>query len=128
MPTSGWRRSHQDPDRADRRNLVAFQQKLIDAVSPFTVATGSAGRIHHHAGRSQYQPADDRLCGALVPASSGAKFEPHVTVGVAPPDDLKALVAKPFDACDFAPAALSVYQLGDFGTARKILKTWQFTP
>jgi hypothetical protein len=43
-------------------------------------------------------------------------------------DDLKALVAKPFDAFDFAPAALSVYQLGDFGTARKKLKTWQFTP
>jgi hypothetical protein len=41
---------------------------------------------------------------------------------------LKALVAKPFDAFDFAPAALSVYQLGDFGTARKKLKTWQFTP
>jgi hypothetical protein len=38
------------------------------------------------------------------------------------------LVAKPFDAFDFAPAALSVYQLGDFGTARKKLKAWQFTP
>jgi hypothetical protein len=63
-----------------------------------------------------------------VPASSGPKFEPHVTVGVAPPDYLKNLVAEPFAAFDFAPAGLSVYQLGNFGTARKKLETWQFTP
>ena len=65
-------------------DFIAFQQKLIDAVAPFR-CDGKRGRIITTPGLSQYQPADDRLCGALVPASSGAKFEPHVTVGVAPP-------------------------------------------
>jgi hypothetical protein len=35
------------------------------------------------------------------------------------------MVAEPFDAFTFSPVALSVYQLGDFGTARKKLKAWE---
>jgi hypothetical protein len=38
------------------------------------------------------------------------------------------MVAEPFDAFTFSPAALSVYQLGNFGTARKELKAWELKP
>ncbi len=38
---------------------------------------------------------------------------------------LKKLVAEPFDTFTFSSAGLSVYQLGDFGTARKTLQAWQ---
>jgi hypothetical protein len=31
-------------------------------------------------------------------------------------------VAKPFEALTFSPASASVYQLGNYGTARKELK------
>jgi len=47
---------------------------------------------------------------------------------VAPPDYLKKMVAEPFDAFTFSPKALSVYQLGNFGTARKKLKAWELKP
>ena len=63
-----------------------------------------------------------------VPASSGAKLIPHVTVGVAPPDFVKKMVAEPFDTFTFSPSAMSVYQLGNFGTARKKLQAWELTP
>ena len=63
-----------------------------------------------------------------VPDSSGKKLVPHVTVGVAPPDYLKTMVAEPFAAFTFSPSALSVYQLGNFGTARKKLKAWELKP
>jgi len=63
-----------------------------------------------------------------VPDSSGKKLEPHVTVGVAHPDYLKKMVAEPFDAFTFSPEALSVYQLGNFGTARKKLNAWELKP
>ena len=53
---------------------------------------------------------------------------PHVTVDVAPPDYLKTMVAEPFAAFTFSPSALSVYQLGNFGTARKKLKAWELKP
>jgi len=47
---------------------------------------------------------------------------------MAPQDYLKTMVAEPFDAFNFALAAMSVYQLGNFGTARKKLNAWAFTP
>jgi len=64
----------------------------------------------------------------FVPNSSGKKLVPYVTVGVAPPDYLKEMVAEPFDAFTFSPVASSVYQLGNFGTARKKLKAWELKP
>ena len=63
----------------------------------------------------------------LSPAPS-ANHAPRVMVGVAPPDYLKEMVAEPFDAFTFSPVALSVYQLGNFGTARKKLKVWELKP
>jgi hypothetical protein len=41
---------------------------------------------------------------------------------------VKALEAEPFTPFTFSPVAVSVYQLGNFGTARKKLKEWMFTP
>jgi 2'-5' RNA ligase superfamily len=108
--------------------LIQFQQKLIDAVAPFTVETGTAAAFFTTPEDPDInQPTIDYVT-HYVPDSSGKKLEPHVTVGVAPPDYLKKLVAEPFDAFTFSPAALSVYQLGNFGTARKKLKAWQLKP
>jgi hypothetical protein len=53
---------------------------------------------------------------------------PHVTVGIASQDYLKKMLAEPFDEFTFSPAGASVYQLGNFGTARKKLKAWEFKP
>jgi 2'-5' RNA ligase len=109
-------------------DLIRFQQKLIDAVAPFTVETGTAAAfVTNPEDPDINQPTIDYVA-HYVPASSGAKFEPHVTIGVAPPDDLKKMVAEPFDAFTFSPSALSVYQLGNFGTARKKLKAWELRP
>ncbi|MGH8324924.1 MAG: hypothetical protein ACRETD_14185, partial [Steroidobacteraceae bacterium] len=59
---------------------------------------------------------------AFVPASSGAKFFPHVTLGLAHPDFAKAFAAEPFAPFAFGGERLAIYQLGNFGTARK--KLW----
>ena len=37
------------------------------------------------------------------------------------------MLAEPFDVFTFSPRS-SVYQLGNFGTARKKLKAWDLTP
>ena len=55
-------------------------------------------------------------------AASGKQFGAIFPRGSAP------LVAEPFDAFTFSPATLSVYQLGNFGTARKKLKAWELKP
>ena len=108
--------------------LIQFQQKLIDTVAPFTVETGTTAAFFTTPEDPDInQPTIDYVT-HYVPESSGKKLEPHVTVGVAPPDYLKKLVAEPFDAFTFSPAALAVYQLGNFGTARNKLKAWQLKP
>jgi 2'-5' RNA ligase superfamily len=107
--------------------LIQFQQKLIDAVAPFTEIGTAAAFFTTPEDPDINQPTIDYVT-HYVPDSSGKKLEPHVTVGVAPPDYLKKLVAEPFDAFTFSPAALSIYQLGNFGTARKKLKAWQLEP
>ncbi len=108
--------------------LIQFQRKLIDAVAPFTVETGTAAAFFITPEHPDInQPTIDYVT-HYVPNSSGKKLEPHVTVGVAPPDYLKTMIAEPFDAFTFSPVALSVYQLGNFGTARKRLKAWELKP
>ena len=67
------------------------------------------------------QPTIDYVA-AFLPEATGKKFNPHVTIGVAPQDYLKEMLAEPFDVFTFSPASASVYQLGNFGTARKELK------
>jgi hypothetical protein len=42
-------------------------------------------------------------------------------------DDLKIIEAEPFDAFTVYPAGVAVYDLGNNGTARKLLKSWPVT-
>jgi hypothetical protein len=60
----------------------------------------------------------------FVPDHSGKNFSPHVTIGLATEDYLKGMLAEPFDEFTFSPAAVSVYQLGNYGVAAKKLKGW----
>ena len=53
---------------------------------------------------------------------------PHVTIGVGLKSYLDEMLAAPFEAFTFTAAGASVYQLGDFGTARKNLKTLDLKP
>jgi hypothetical protein len=107
-------------------DLIAFQQKLIDAVAPFTVETGTAAAFVTTPEEPDINQATIDYVEKYVPESSGAHLLPHVTVGVVEPDYMKKMITEPFNAFTFAPSALSVYQLGNFGTARKKLEAWEF--
>jgi len=103
-------------------DLLRLQQELIDAVAPFTEKTGTAAAFVTTAEDPEInQPTIDYVA-AFVPEATGKKFNPHVTIGVAPQDYLKEMLAELFDVFTFSPASASVYQLGNFGTARKELK------
>jgi hypothetical protein len=107
--------------------LIKLQQDLIAAVAPFTVETGTWAAF--------VTTPDDPNNAALieyvstfVPKSSGERFNPHVTTGVAPRAYLDKMLAEPFKAFTFSPAGAAVYQLGQFGTAAKKLKAWDLKP
>jgi len=109
-------------------DLLKLQQKLIDAVAPFTVETGTAAAfVTTPEDPDINQPTIDYVA-TFVPQATGKDFNPHVTVGIASQDYLKQMLAEPFAGFTFSPAGASVYQLGNFGTAQKKLKTWELKP
>lgn len=109
-------------------DLLRFQQELIDAVAPYAVKTATAAAFFTTAAEPDVnQPTIDYIA-AYVPDHSGKNFMPHVTIGVGTIDYLNKLLAEPFDAFTFSPAGASVYQLGNYGTARKQLKNLDFKP
>ena len=102
-------------------DLLKLQQKLIDAVAPFTVETGTAAAfVTTPEDPDINQPTIDYVA-TFVPQATGKDFNPHVTVGIASQDYLKQMLAEPFAGFTFSPAGASVYQLGNFGTAQKKL-------
>jgi hypothetical protein len=103
-------------------DLLRLQQKLIDAVAPFTEKTGTAAAFVTTPEDPEINQPTIEYVAAFVPDASGKRFNPHVTIGIAPQDYLKKMLAEPFDVFTFSPASASVYQLGNFGTARKKLK------
>jgi hypothetical protein len=106
-------------------DLIRFQQKLIDAVTPFTERTGTAAAyVTTKEDPEINQPTIDYVA-AFVPNGTGAKFNPHVTIGIASQDYLKKMLDEKFETFTFSPAGASVYHLGNMGTARKKLRTWE---
>jgi hypothetical protein len=109
-------------------DLIRFQKKLIDAVTPFTVKTGTAAAfVTTKEDPEINQPTIDYVA-TYVPDASGEKFNPHVTIGLASQDYLKEMLDETFEAFTFSPAGASVSHLGNFGTARKQLKGWELKP
>ncbi len=108
--------------------LLALQQALIDAVAPFTVKEGTAAAFFTTPEEPDInQPTIDYVA-AFVPQATGTHFNPHVTIGVGTVDYLNRMLAAPFDAFTFSPSGASVYQLGNYGTARKALKLLELRP
>jgi hypothetical protein len=109
-------------------DLIRYQKKLIDAVAPFTVKQGTAAAfVTTKEDPDINQPTIDYVA-TFVPDQTGKKFNPHVTIGIASEDYLKKMLDEKFEAFTFSPVGASVYHLGNFGTARKKLKGWEFKP
>jgi hypothetical protein len=109
-------------------DLIRYQQKLIDAVAPFTEKTGTAAAfVTTKEDPDINQPTIDYVTN-FVPNGTGKKFNPHVTIGLASQDFLKKMLDEKFESFTFSPVGASVYHLGNFGTARKKLKGWELKP
>ncbi|MFF3405423.1 hypothetical protein ACFYW8_04255 [Streptomyces sp. NPDC002742] len=103
--------------------LLDLQAALVAAVAPFTGSGGTDAAFVTDPGQHISQTTKDWV-GTYVPDQTGANYTAHLTVGLDTVEHLKVLQAEPFDAFDIRPAALAVHQLGNNGTARKLLKSW----
>ena len=101
--------------------LIRFQLKLIEAVKPFIVVGTDAAFVQNANGAPIVAGTTEYVNGFILD-HSGAKFNPHVTIGLAKKVFLQDLLAKPYYKFGFKSSSVSIYQLGDFGTAQK--KLW----
>jgi hypothetical protein len=104
--------------------LRQFQQKLIDAVAPFTVRQGSSAAYVTTPDDPEIVPMVINYVEDYVPKYSGKNFNPHVTIGVGTVEYLDEMLKEPFESFTFSPVGAAVYHLGNYGTARTKLKEW----
>ncbi len=105
------------------KDLLRFQQKLIDVVAPYTVVRGTEAAFVPKPEGGTLAPGLVDYVAAFVPKSIGRNYNPHVTVGIGTREYLDKLKAEPFKSFVFKARAVAVYQLGDFGTAQRLLWT-----
>jgi hypothetical protein len=104
--------------------LLDLQATLIGILSPYS---------EPQADRHAFVDAPDSptigltadYIAAFVAEHAGARYNPHVTVGVGTRTYVDALVHAPFDRFTFGIEGAAVYQLGDLGTAQR--KLWPDT-
>lgn len=106
-------------------DLTRVQQKLVDAVARFTVEKGAASAFVTTKEDPEINHPTMDYVANFVPNGTGRKFNPHVTIGIASQDYLKKMLDEKFELFTFSPVKTSVYHLGNFGTARKLLKSWE---
>lgn len=105
-------------------DLLAAQGALVELSRPYFVASADASAfVTTRAEPEINQPTLDYV-GAFARDASGTHYNPHVTTGVAPRGHLDALVAAPFRSFDFSPLGAALYQLGNLGTAARLLHDW----
>jgi hypothetical protein len=100
--------------------LLELEQKVIDAVTPFVVKTGTS---------AAFVTGDDPVIlpelityvSDFVPKHSGENYHPHVTTGLGPKEYLDKMLTEPFETFTFSAVGAAVYHLGHFGTAAKQL-------
>jgi len=109
-------------------DLLRLQQRLIDAITPYTVPTGTVDAFASTQQGRDIQAFLVQYVATFVPAASGENFNPHVTTGAGPQTYLDEMMAEPFEAFAFSPVGASVYQLGTFGTAQKKLAALTLKP
>ena len=102
--------------------LLQLQSKLIEAVKTYMVEGTNLAFVPNANETPVAAPSADYV-NKFIPEYSGTKYNPHVTIGLAHEDFLKELFAKPYHQFTFKSSSVSIYHLGDFGTAQKKLWT-----
>ena len=109
-------------------DLIKVQQDLIEAVTPFTVKTGTVPAFFTTPEAPTIHQAVIDYIEVFVPEHSGEHYIPHVTTGLASIEYLNKMLAEPFESFTFSPVGVDVYQLGDYGTAARKLTALHLKP
>ncbi|WPL17759.1 2',5' RNA ligase family [Thiorhodovibrio winogradskyi] len=101
--------------------LHALQQDVIEAGRDYARKGGDESAFVPDQSGSPFDPSLFHYVETFVLNQTGDRFNPHVTIGVAPLNLLQELEQKPFDKFTFGANDIAIYQLGNFATASKRL-------
>jgi 2'-5' RNA ligase len=101
--------------------LLALQRAIIEAVNAYARAGGRESAFVPDKTGTPFDPFLFEYVETFVPGQTGERFNPHVTIGVAPLRWLEEQEQKPFEKFTFGAQGIATYQLGNFGTASKQL-------
>lgn len=104
--------------------MLDFHTRLIGAAAPFAESGGTAAAYVTDASEPDINQATLDFIEHFVPEHSGANYLPHISIGLAKLSDLTAIEAEQVDDFTVRPARVAVYHLGNNGTARVELKSW----
>jgi len=101
--------------------LLALQKAVVDLVNPYDKGEADESAYVPDPTGTAFDPLLFEYVATFVPGQTAEKFNPHVTIGLAPKIWLEEIEAEPFDSFQFGAKGIAVYQLGNFGTAAKRL-------
>ncbi|WP_296701439.1 hypothetical protein [Algoriphagus sp.] len=110
----------------EKDNLMMFQSQIVEMMKNYTVPNGTGTAFVPRPDDEPIMQATVDYVNSFVPNSSGEKYNPHVTIGTAYEDYVKKLKAAPFEEFTFKIKSVSIYQLGELGTAQKKLVSLEF--
>ncbi|RFN59056.1 2'-5' RNA ligase family protein [Marixanthomonas ophiurae] len=103
--------------------LVTLHKKVIALVKPYMVTNGSQESYVQNTDDTPIDQFTIDYVPVFVPEHSFENYNPHISLGVAKTSLLDSLNQNNFRPTKFQATSISVYQLGSFGTAQKLL--WQ---
>ncbi len=101
--------------------LMQLHKKTIELVSPFIIKNGSEASFVQNPDGSPISEFTVSYVPEFVDKYSFQNYDPHISLGVAQLKLLDSLKQNVFKPISFKAATLGVYQLGDHGTAQKLL-------
>jgi hypothetical protein len=104
--------------------LLNFQLKLIDVIKPYMENNGTAAAYVTSEDDPIINENTLKYVENFIPDHCGNNFIPHVTVGINSMDSIEKIINESFTSIIFSPVSIAVYQLGNNGSAQKLLKEW----
>lgn len=102
-------------------SIISLHKQTIDLLKPFMVKDGTQEAFVPNPDGSDISESTLEYVPVFVEEHSYDNFDPHISLGVAPTVLLDSLSSTVFKPISFLPTSLGVYQLGDHGTAQKLL-------
>jgi hypothetical protein len=102
--------------------LDELHDAVLELVAPFSRIGGTPAAFFRGSGEPEVMMPTVQYVHDFVPRFSGTHYRPHLTVGPGRIAFLDQVQAEPFAPLRFAIEGIAVYQLGEYGAARK--KLW----